>query len=131
MRTISVFNLSNLNVCPTEVRFAPSDPDGQHEIIYLATDSRDITNPTDTVFAAIRTGVNDGHRYIPELYNKGVRAFIVESLSNELRALDASFIVVESVEETLRRIAYARIRGCEGGIIVTGSYGKTKTKELI
>lgn len=131
MRTISVFNLSNLNVCPTEVRFAPSDPDGQHEIIYLATDSRDITNPTDTVFAAIRTGVNDGHRYIPELYNKGVRAFIVESLSDELRALDASFIVVESVEETLRRIAYARIRGCEGGIIVTGSYGKTKTKELI
>lgn len=131
MRTVTTSELSQLNIEPTEVRFAASDPAGEHNITYLITDSRDLTAPGETVFAALRTGVNDGHRYIPELYAKGVRVFIVETLSDELRQLDAAFIVVSSVEDALRRMAYARVRGYSNGIIVTGSYGKTKTKELI
>ena len=131
MRTITARDLSHLNITPNEIRFAPSDPDGEHEVIYLSADSRDIIDAPHTVFAAIRTSVNDGHRYIPGLFERGVRVFIVETLDNTLRELDATFIVVDSVEEALRRLAYARIRGFENGIIITGSYGKSKTKELI
>jgi len=131
MRTISASDLSRLNISPVEVIYAPSDPKGEHKITYLSTDSRTVTEPSATAFAAVRTGVNDGHRYIPELFKKGVKVFIVEHLSDDLRALDATYILVEDVEEALHRIAFARIDDCEGGIIVTGSYGKTKTKELI
>lgn len=131
MRTVTTSELSHLNIEPAEVRFAPSDPAGEHSITYLITDSRDLTAPGETVFAALRTGVNNGHRYIPELFRQGVRTFIVEQLSDDLRGLDAAFIVVPSVEDALRRMAYARVRGYSNGIIVTGSYGKTKTKELI
>lgn len=131
MRTISANDLSHLNISPDEIRYASSDPCGEHKILYLTTDSRTVSDPGMTAFAAVRTGVNDGHRYIPELFGKGVKVFIVEHLPEELRALDATFIVVASVEEALHRIAYARIRGNENGIIVTGSHGKTKTKELI
>lgn len=131
MRTISAHELSQLNISPEEVVFASTDPHGEHRITFLTTDSRNVTDPGATAFAAVRTGVNDGHRYIPELFDKGVRVFIVDHLDDELKALDASYIVVPDVEKALHRIAYARIRGCEEGIIVTGSHGKTKTKELI
>lgn len=47
---------------------------------YLAVDSRSVFDPEATVFAALRTDVGDGHRYITDLYNRGVRAFIVESI---------------------------------------------------
>ena len=129
MRTISANDLSHLNISPDEIRYASSDPCGEHKILYLTTDSRTVSDPGMTAFAAVRTGVNDGHRYIPELFGKGVKVFIVEHLPEELRALDATFIVVASVEEALHRIAYARIRGNENGIIVTGSHGKTKRSE--
>lgn len=131
MKSLKIYELASLNLCPTEVRFAPSDPEGRNSVVYLVTDSRDVFRPSTTVFAAIATGVNDGHRYIPELFERGVRTFIVERLGDELRQLDAAFIVVESTEEALRRLAYARMRGSRGGIVVTGSYGKTKVKELV
>lgn len=131
MRTISASELSHLNIEPKQVIFASSDPCGDNRITYLTTDSRNVTDPATTAFAAVRTGVNDGHRYIPELLDKGVKVFIVEHLDVEFKERDATYIVVPDVENALHRMAYARIRGCEKGIIVTGSHGKTKTKELI
>lgn len=128
MRTVTTSELSHLNIEPAEVRFAPSDPAGEHNITYLITDSRDLTAPGETVFAALRTGVNDGHRYIPELFRQGVRTFIVEQLSDDLRGLDAAFIVVPSVEEALRRMAYARVRGYSNGIIVTAATARQRLR---
>lgn len=132
MRTTTASGLSYYTIGQREVRFAPFDPQGTNqEITYLTTDSRYVISPSETAFVALRTGVNDGHRYIPGLYQRGVRVFIVEELTDELRQLDATFIVVESAEKALRGLAYSRIRDLENGIIITGSYGKTKTKELI
>ena len=49
----------------------------QH-IKYLLTDSRQLGNePEATLFFALRTATNDGANYIPELYAKGVRDFVV------------------------------------------------------
>ncbi len=131
MRSISASELSNLGINPVEVHHSTSDPAGEHRIIYLTTDSRTVTDPASTAFAAVKTGVNDGHRYIPGLYKAGVRVFIVEHLDDELRNYDATFIVVNSAEEALRLMAMSRIENYTGGIIITGSHGKTKTKELI
>ena len=47
---------------------------------WLLTDSRSLCFPEQTLFFALRTKRNDGHKYIDELYRRGVRNFVVESL---------------------------------------------------
>lgn len=98
---------------------------------HLVADSRAVYEPAETVFAAIRTDVGDGHRYVRGLYDMGVRAFLVKYIPDDCRGLDARFFVVDDVQEALGEIAYSRIRGNEGGIVVTGSCGKTTMKELL
>lgn len=44
----------------------------------LLTDSRTLTYPDRSLFFAIHTDSNDGHRYVHQLYEKGVRNFVVE-----------------------------------------------------
>ncbi|MDR0873527.1 MAG: hypothetical protein LBN27_08725, partial [Prevotellaceae bacterium] len=50
---------------------------GKTNINWLLTDSRTLSFPEETLFFAIETARNDGHRYIEELYNKNVRNFVV------------------------------------------------------
>ena len=45
-------------------------------------DSRLFVEPENTVFFALTGGRNDGHKYITELYEKGVRAFVVNANLN-------------------------------------------------
>lgn len=46
-------------------------------IDWLLTDSRSLSFPEETLFFALPTKRNDGARYIPELYARGVRNFVV------------------------------------------------------
>ena len=41
-------------------------------INWLLIDSRSLCFPKETLFFAIRTNRNDGHKYIGELYKRGV-----------------------------------------------------------
>ncbi len=100
-------------------------------IEYLCTDSRSVSEPSATVFAAIRTDVNDGHRYIPELYQRGVRHFIVDRMEDEYSHYDASFYQVDSVENAIMRLAASRFPAGARRILITGSHGKTSMKELL
>ena len=113
------------------VRRASADAAGAHEYRYLCADSRSVFSPEETVFAAFCTGVGDGHRFIRPLYEKGVKAFIVERIPADCADLDATFYVVDSVESTLRSIAARCMEKAGERVIVTGSRGKTKVKELI
>ena len=47
-----------------------------NRVTRLLTDSRSLTFPEETLFFAIVTKHGDGHRYIPELYARGVRNFV-------------------------------------------------------
>ncbi|MDE6484283.1 MAG: alanine racemase [Duncaniella sp.] len=118
------------NISPLHIKKGSSyDKDSDYK--YILADSRSVFDPSETVFAAIRTDIGDGHRYIPELAAKGVKMFIVEEIPPYCYNIDATFIVVKNVPETLTRIAYSRIRGFQDLIVITGSIGKTVTKELI
>ena len=44
---------------------------------WLLTDSRSLCFPEDSLFFALKSKRGDGHRYIDELYARGVRAFVV------------------------------------------------------
>ena len=50
------------------------------DIQYLLTDSRQpLASPEKTLFFALHTEKNDGAKYIPDLIERGVRAFVVTS----------------------------------------------------
>lgn len=109
------------------------DIDSDRDIKNILTDSRSSADTTDALFFAIRTDVNDGHRYLADLYRRGVRAFVVDHIPDIMRhAADADFIVVDDVSRALKQIA-RRVRE-EFRIPVagiTGSRGKTVVKELL
>ena len=50
-------------------------------IDWLLTDSRSLSFPEETLFFALTTKRNDGARYIPDLYARGVRNFVVSEES--------------------------------------------------
>lgn len=105
----------------------------QASITSLLTDSRSLTYPEESLFFAIRTQSNDGHHYIPQLYSKGVRNFIVEStLGIPQEYSDANFLVVPNSCTALQEIAaYHRKRFDIPVIGITGSKGKTTLKERL
>lgn len=107
-----------------------SSPDSSVSI--LLTDSRSLTDPEATLFFAIRTKGNDGHRFIKDLYARGVRNFVVREIPEEmLSASGVNFIIAESPTEAMQRIA-ARRDGAGGHLVaITGSRGKTTLKEFL
>ena len=50
------------------------------QISFILSDSRSLCFPEETLFFALRSGRNDGHRYINELYARGVQNFVVSTL---------------------------------------------------
>ncbi len=88
------------------------------EIRYLLTDSRELVQHTkagQTLFFAIKTAKNDGAKYIPDLREKGVQAFVTGDSIAALQALAAH--------------VRAQFKGTVIGI--TGSNGKTVVKEWL
>ena len=100
----------------------------------LLTDSRSLTTPSETIFFALRTGGGDGHNFIPDLYDKGVRNFVVASDYYVLReCAGANYIAVDSPLDALQTLAtFHRRRFRELPVIgITGSRGKTTVKEWL
>lgn len=98
---------------------------------FLLTDSRSLSFPEETLFFALQSDRNDGHRYIEELYNRGVRSFVVEQLPHALHE-DANYLKVPSVLNALQRLAERHRDEYNIPVIgITGSNGKTVVKEWL
>jgi Alr-MurF fusion protein len=106
--------------------------ENKHEDFLLLTDSRNLTNADKTIFIALETKFNNGHLYVKELYLKGVKQFIVNTLF-DIKAFDkASFIVVDNTLQALQALAkYHRQKFNIPVIGITGSNGKTIVKEWL
>lgn len=104
-----------------------------YTISVLLTDSRSLTYPAESLFFALRTPNNDGHRYIRELIDRGVRNFVVEKVPDGLAGMvDTNFLVVADVREALHRIARSHRGRFDLPVIgITGSRGKTTLKEWL
>lgn len=99
---------------------------------FLLTDSRSLFVPESTLFFAIRTAKGNGHRYIEELYRRGVRHFVVSELPHLADFPDANFLLVSSALDALQRLAaYHRQQFQIPVIGITGSNGKTMVKEWL
>ena len=104
-------------------------------IKWLLTDSRSLGFPEETLFFALVTGRGDGHRYIADLYNRGVRHFVVSKRlsAEELQSMpEANFLLVEDTLSALQLLAEKhRIRHEIPIVGITGSNGKTVVKEWL
>ena len=74
---------------------------------FILTDSRSLCFPEETLFFALKSGRNDGQNYIPELYRRGVRNFVVMEIPKSYASdyPDANFLKVVNVLEALQRLA--------------------------
>ena len=117
--------------------------DTEAVVSWLLTDSRSLCFPEETLFFALRSGRNDGHNYIPELYRRGVRNFVVERGHFRLPNVTAStgaggglaganILEVVSPLEALQRLAERHRDEFDVPIVgITGSNGKTMVKEWL
>ena len=109
------------------------------QIGWLLTDSRSLCFPEETLFFALTSARNNGHRYITDLYRRGVRNFVVdakgilENIPSGVEAMpDANFLVVPSPLAALQRLAERHRDEFDIPIIgITGSNGKTMVKEWL
>ena len=98
---------------------------------WLLTDSRSLCFPEQTLFFALRTKSGDGHRYLDELYRRGVRSFVVEQVPEEPQK-DANYLKVSSTLAALQRLAERHRDEFQIPIVgITGSNGKTWVKEWL
>ena len=102
-------------------------------ICWILTDSRSLCFPETTLFFALRTERNDGHRYIPELYNRGVRNFVIDHKDDNLNDYpDANFLKVTNTLAALQRLAERHRDEFDIPVVgITGSNGKTMVKEWL
>ena len=102
-------------------------------IDWILTDSRSLCFPEETLFFALKTKRNDGHKYIPDLYQKGVRNFVVNEIPEAASSYtDANFLIVPNPLKSLQRLASKHREQFQVPVIgITGSNGKTVVKEWL
>ena len=111
-------------------RFGTADAN----IGFLLTDSRSLCFAEETLFFALKSGRNDGHNYISDLYRRGVRNFVVEDVPADYNTTyaDANFLKVENSLVALQRLAERHREEYDIPIVgITGSNGKTIVKEWL
>ena len=129
------------------------------DIQHLLTDSRQLGNaPEATLFFALKTHKNDGAKYIPQLVERGVKAFVVgvgyqipeagnhhsgsqkpaagnhnqkPAAGNHNRQPETIIVVEDSLAALQQLAAYKRSLYTGPVIGITGSNGKTVVKEWL
>lgn len=100
-------------------------------IDWVSIDSRSFQNSESTLFFALKGPHHDGHRFIAELIEKGVRQFVVDHIPPGIEN-KANFLIVPDTLAALQLFAAAYRSQFDFPIIgVTGSNGKTIVKEWL
>ena len=108
--------------------------DRDTNIGFILTDSRSLCFPEETLFFALKSERNDGHNYIPELYRRGVKNFVVTDVPKGYASdyPEANFLKVVNTLEALQRLAERHRDEFDIPIVgITGSNGKTMVKEWL
>ncbi len=104
-----------------------SEGDGGREVSGITTDSRKAEN--GFLFAAIKGERANGHDFIPQVFEKGALCVISERTLFEPAG---NYILVESTLDALKAIAQEYLEQLAIPVVgITGSVGKTSTKEMI
>ncbi|NQW41892.1 MAG: bifunctional UDP-N-acetylmuramoyl-tripeptide:D-alanyl-D-alanine ligase/alanine racemase [Bacteroidetes bacterium] len=98
----------------------------------LLIDSRHLNQASVSIFFAIKTSHSDGHFYIKELEQKGVKVFVVDK---DYEVYETSYCVLLKVDNVLKALqhlsTFNRNQHQLPVIGITGSNGKTIVKEWL
>ncbi len=111
-------------------RWVPSVPE---KLIFsrISTDSRALFQPATTLFFCLRGPRHDGHQYIQEAWEKGVRYFVVDCLPAQ-ELVNTFYLLVEDTQIALQDMARGHRDLFSYPVVgITGSNGKTIVKEWL
>jgi Alr-MurF fusion protein len=109
------------------IQFSKND-----KVSELSYDSRKIQSPEKTLFFALRTAHADGHQFLEDAYQKGVRNFCVAQETDAAKFPGSNIILVGNTLKALQSLAaYHRSQFALPVIGITGSNGKTIVKEWL
>lgn len=101
-------------------------------IEHLCIDSRRIVHPEESLFFALKTERRNGHSFIKQCYEKGVRCFVVSEKADYNSYADAYFLLVNDTLYALQQLAAHHRKKISIPVIgITGSNGKTIVKEWL
>lgn len=103
-------------------------------ITQILLDSRKLLYPSETIFFALTGPRREGSSFIAELYEKGVRAFVIDETSgpDQINLPSATFLLVKNVLDALHLLTAYHRKHFEFPVIgITGSNGKTIVKEWL
>ena len=101
-------------------------------IEHLLIDSRKIIFPSSSLFFALPGPRRDGHDFINELYERGIRNFVVQKDFNIHSFHEANFLFVSNTTQSLQTLAAHHRKQFHYPVIgITGSNGKTIVKEWL
>lgn len=105
------------------------------KVQHFLNDSRAVQSLEDTLFIALKTSRNNGHAYISQLIDLGVKAFLIQEKEFDYKNFsksDVSFLISENPLKTIQDLAaYHRQQFSIPVIGITGSNGKTVVKEWL
>ena len=107
------------------------NPDVYESVDYVSTDSRSIK--PGSLFVAIKGENFDGHDYVKEAVKKGADAILIENKQlNKFENINKTIITVDDTTAAFGFLANVWRNKLKAKVIsVTGSNGKTSTKEML
>lgn len=96
----------------------------------VVRDNRDVQ--AGNLFAAIRGERVDGHKFIPDAFGRGACAALCEQEPERADSTQGAYVVVPSTTDAMKKLAAYYRRSLDIKVVgITGSVGKTSTKEMI
>lgn len=100
------------------------------EALGVSIDTRSINS--DNLFVALKGDKFNGHSFIKEAINKGAAAIVINEEELKEEYLEYPLLIVKDTYKALIEIAREARKQFKGKVIaVTGSVGKTTTKEML
>lgn len=111
---------------------ASDKPTDNTVIQTISYDSRKIYHLSNTLFFCLKSKLRDGHDFINDAYQKGIRYFVVEDNFNRKVATDVILLHVKNPLKALQALAQFHREKFHYPVIgITGSTGKTTAKEWL
>ncbi|HEY3387036.1 MAG TPA: Mur ligase domain-containing protein, partial [Saprospiraceae bacterium] len=114
-------------------------PDGTHvlpepdaPVRHVCIDSRKAAWQPHAIFIALQGARADGHRYIKDAWDHGVRNFLVQENIDLAQLPEGNYIRVPNVLEAFHKLAAYHRSQYDGKVVaIIGSNGKTWVKEWL